>query len=100
MQPGCKGSRYAWSAVISRIVIVNGNEPNYVPCDLVNEFINNENTDERKASESFNSTLEIVNIVMEVSKEVKEIAEYLDDGHEGGTYDVQEVEHGDAGVEA
>ena len=71
-----------------------------MPCDLVNEFINNENTDERKASESFDSTLEIVNIVMEVSKEVKEIAEYLDDGHEGGTYDVQEVEHGDAEVEA
>ena len=71
-----------------------------MPCDLVDEFINNENTDERKASESFNSTLEIVNIDMEDSKDVSKIVEHLDDGHEGGTYDVQEVEHGDAEVEA
>ena len=71
-----------------------------MPCDLVDEFINNENTDERKARVSFDSIIEIVNIVMEVSKEVKEIVEHLDDGHEGGTYDVQEVEHEDAEVEA
>ena len=67
-----------------------------MPCD---EVINNENTYERKASESFNPTLEIVNIVMEVSKEVEEIVEHLDDGSVGGTYDVQEIEHGEAEVE-
>ena len=67
-----------------------------MPCD---EFINNENTDERKASESFNSTLEIVNIDMEDGKEVEEIVEHLSDGSVGGTKDVQEIEHGEAEVE-
>ena len=36
---------------------------------------------------------------MEVSKEVEEIAEHLDDGCVGGTYDVQEIEHGEAEAE-
>ena len=72
---------------------------NYVPCGLVDESMNNENTNQRKARVSFNSTIEIVNIVMEVSEDVKEIAKHLDD-HEEGTYDVGEVVHEDAEVEA
>ena len=72
---------------------------NYVLCDLVNESMNNENTNQRKAKVSFNSTIEIVNIVREVSEDVREIAKHLDDNEEG-TYDVGEVVHADAEVEA
>ena len=67
-----------------------------MPCD---EDINNVNIYEKKASESFIHTLEIVNIDMEDGKEVEEIVEHLDDGSVGGTYNVQEIEHGEAEVE-
>ena len=66
-----------------------------MPCD---EDINNVNIYERKASESFIHTLDIVNIDMEDGKEVEEIVEHLSDGSVGGTKDVQEIEHGEAEV--
>ena len=67
-----------------------------MPCD---EDINNVNIYEKKASESFIHTLDIVNIDMEDGKEVEEIVEHLSDGSVGGTYHVQEIEHGEAEVE-
>ena len=66
-----------------------------MPCD---EDKNNVNICERKASESFIHTLDIVNIDMEDGKEVEEIIEHLSDGSVGGTKDVQEIEHGEAEV--
>ena len=59
---------------------------------------NNVNICERKASESFIHTLDIVDNDMEVGKEVEEIIEHLSDGSVGGTKDVQEIEHGEAEV--
>ena len=66
-----------------------------MPC---NEDINNVNICEKKASESFIHTLDIVNIDMEDGKEVEEIVDHLSEGSVGGTKDVQEIEHGEAEV--
>ena len=66
-----------------------------MPC---NEDINNVNICEKKASESFIHTLDIVNIDMEDGKEVEEIVDHLSEGSVGGTKDVQEIEHGEAKV--
>ena len=66
-----------------------------MPC---NEDINNVNICEKKASESFIHTLDIVNIDMEDGKEVEEIDDHLSEGSVGGTKDVQEIEHGEAEV--
>ena len=66
-----------------------------MPCD---EDINNVNIYEKKASESFIHTLDIVNIDVEDDKEVEEVVEHLSDGSVGGTKDVQEIEHGEAEV--
>ena len=59
---------------------------------------NNVNICERKASESFIHTLDIVDNDMEDGKEVEEIIEHLSDGSVEGTKDVQEIEHGEAEV--
>ena len=66
-----------------------------MPCD---EDINNVNIYEKKASESFIHTLDIVNIDMEDDKEVEEIVEHLSDGNVGSVKDVQKMEHEEAGV--
>ena len=66
-----------------------------MPC---NEDINNVNICEKKASESFIHTLDIVNNDMEDGKEVEEIVDHLSEGSVGGTKDVQEIEHGEAEV--
>ena len=66
-----------------------------MPCD---EDKNNVNICERKASESFIHTLDIVDNDMEDGKEVEEIVDHLSEGSVGGTKDVQEIEHGEAEV--
>ena len=66
-----------------------------MPCD---EDINNVNIYERKASESFIHTLDIVNIDVEDDKEVEDIVEHLSDGSVGSVKDVQEIEHEEAEV--
>ena len=65
---------------------------------LCDEDKNNVNIYEKKASESFIHTLDIVNIDMEDDKEVEEIVEHLSDGSVGSVKDVQEIEHEEAEV--
>ena len=60
--------------------------------------MNNDNTNQRKVKVSFNSTIEIVNIVRKVNEDVRDVAKDLDD--EEGTHGVGEVDHADAEVEA
>ena len=53
---------------------------NYVLCDLVNESMNNDNTNQRKVKVPFDSPIEKVNIVREVNR--GEYSSYL--GHKHG----------------
>ena len=66
-----------------------------MPC---NDDTNNVNICEKRASESFIHTLDIVNIDMEDDKEVEDIVEHLSDGSVGSVKDVQEIEHEEAEV--
>ena len=66
-----------------------------MPC---NDDKNNVNIREKRASEYFIHTVNIVNIDMEDDKEVEEIVEHLSDGSVGSVKDVQKMEHEEAGV--